>query len=820
MSEIEVGTVIGGVRIDAVVGRGGMGVVYRGQQLALNRTVAVKVVRGDLAENEEFRARFKREAENAASLDHPHIVAVYAAGEDEQQLYVTMRFVDGADLGELIAERGRLDPAFAVEVVAQIGAALNAAHRRGLVHRDVKPANIVVATEDDQPHAYLMDFGLSRAADSQPGMTRTGTVIGSLDYMAPEQFEGGPVDGRVDVYALGCVLYQALTGEVPFPRDTEPAKIWAHMNQPPPRLAATAPELAAGLGAVVQKAMAKKPTDRYATAGELSRAAAAALAEPAAVEPAPAASAETVAVELPDLEELAAAAPGSSGADPAVGSTAQAAEQTPAAQAPAERSPAAEPEVDQPGPDQAPDAAAPSPAGRSAAGESSAGGAPAGQSPQAARPEADQGPARRGAAAQGFPARPPGAQGRAASGPIAPREAEQRGMPPGGQSSPSWSPAGPPPVADAPTVRTQIVRPSAKSPAAQRGSAGPPPPTAPSTSGPVDTSPPPARSGRRALVVGVAVAVVVVAAVAAVVFIPRGGTTPPGAPAPVAAGTVIGQPIAVGKEPLDIDAGAGFLWTANASDGTISKIDPAAGTSQQIPVGGTPAELAVSDDGSVWVRNFPDAVTRVDAASGQVDQPVDVRRPIDAIAAGGGFLWLSHSDTDSVSRINLLTHAVEGGPSKVGGKPVGLAWGDRRLGERRLFVVDTADHTLTTVDGASAKALDPPLALDGDLGRIEEYQGVLYVGTGTGVIPVDERSKVVGDQIPLKGGSLFAPDAQGLWVAYPLQNELRRVDLQGAETRGTPLTGVGRGTGDMIVVDGVLWVTNSDDSTVTRIQVS
>ncbi|WP_214408084.1 serine/threonine-protein kinase, partial [Pseudonocardia lacus] len=265
MSEIEPGTVVGGVRIDAVIGRGGMGVVYRGHQLALNRTVAVKVVRTDLAQSGEFRERFTQECEIAASLDHPHIVGVYAAGEDAGRLFVTMRHVDGTDLRDMIADRGRLDPALATEVIDQIGGALDAAHRRGLVHRDVKSANILLTTVDGRPHAYLTDFGLSRAIDAEGRLTRTGTAIGSIDYMAPEQFEGGQLDGRVDVYALGCVLYQALTGEVPFPRDTEPAKIWAHMQQEPPSLAAVAPEVPAGLDPVLRRAMAKRPADRFAT---------------------------------------------------------------------------------------------------------------------------------------------------------------------------------------------------------------------------------------------------------------------------------------------------------------------------------------------------------------------------------------------------------------------------------------------------------------------------------------------------------------------------------------------------------------------------
>lgn len=277
MSELAVGAVLGGVRIDAVTGSGGMGVVYRGLQLALKRTVALKVVRDDLAGNPEFRRRFTQESEIAASLDHPHIVPIHAAGEEDGRLYVIMRHVEGTDLRELLKRTGRLDPAAVVGIVTQIGAALDAAHRRGLVHRDVKPANILMAAADAHPHAYLTDFGLSRLADSD-GFTKAGTVVGTLDYMAPEQFEGGHVDGRVDVYALGCVLYQALTGRVPFPRDTEHAKMWAHMTEPPPRLAEVAPELPPGLDRVVQIAMAKGPQDRYATAGELGLAAAVALA--------------------------------------------------------------------------------------------------------------------------------------------------------------------------------------------------------------------------------------------------------------------------------------------------------------------------------------------------------------------------------------------------------------------------------------------------------------------------------------------------------------------------------------------------------------
>jgi serine/threonine protein kinase len=302
-----------------------MGVVYRGTQVALKRTVALKVVRDDLANDPEFRERFTQESEIAASLDHPHVVPVYAAGEDAGHLYVVMRFVEGTDLRAALRARGRLDPAAAAGVVAQVGAALDAAHRRGLVHRDVKPANILLAEVDGRPHAYLTDFGLSRHLDAV-GLTRAGTVVGTPDYLAPEQLGGsGPVDGRVDVYALGCVLHQALTGQVPFPRDSDHARLWAHMTEPPPRPGAVVPELPPGFDEVVARALAKQPDDRYATAGELGRAALAAAQEapggpsPEAARPTAPMPAWTAAPGAPGYSAAAPGGPGHSAAAPVGG---------------------------------------------------------------------------------------------------------------------------------------------------------------------------------------------------------------------------------------------------------------------------------------------------------------------------------------------------------------------------------------------------------------------------------------------------------------------------------------------------------------------
>jgi hypothetical protein len=272
MAELGIGSEFAGHRIDGIAGRGGMGVVYRATHLALNRPVALKLIAPELAEDEGFRTRFKQESMTAASIDHPNVIPIYHAGEENGQLYITMRYVEGTDLRAMIAQRGRLDPALAAQIVSQVAAALDAAHARGLVHRDVKPANVLIAGADGDVHAYLTDFGLTKHAASQSGMTKTGMFVGTLDYIAPEQLQGGAIDARADVYALGCVLYQALTGNVPYPRDTEPAKIWAHMSEPPPSVTQTGPGVPPQFEEVVQRAMAKDPNDRYLSAGDLGRA--------------------------------------------------------------------------------------------------------------------------------------------------------------------------------------------------------------------------------------------------------------------------------------------------------------------------------------------------------------------------------------------------------------------------------------------------------------------------------------------------------------------------------------------------------------------
>jgi serine/threonine protein kinase len=272
------GEMIGDYRVQELAGRGGMGVVYRAIQKSLDRQVALKVIVPDLADDPEFRARFQREALVAASIDHPNVVPVYEAGEEGNLLFLAMRFIDGVDLGTLLRSEGPLSPARAAHVVEQIASALGAAHARGLVHRDVKPPNVLVEKSTGD-HVYLTDFGLTRRVDSTSDVTKTGTMMGTLDYIPPEQINGQEVDSRSDVYALGCVLYEMLTGRVPFERDTEVAKLFAHVSSAVPSARARRPELTARVDEVIRRAMAKGPDERYPSAEEMARAATAALAE-------------------------------------------------------------------------------------------------------------------------------------------------------------------------------------------------------------------------------------------------------------------------------------------------------------------------------------------------------------------------------------------------------------------------------------------------------------------------------------------------------------------------------------------------------------
>jgi serine/threonine protein kinase len=272
------GSVFAGYRIVSVLDRGGMGVVYKAVDVDLDRTVALKIIAPEHTQDATAVARFKAEARLAASLEHPNIVPVHRGGEENGVLYLAMRFVPGTNLRHII-DRGPMALPRVARITTDIADALDAAHTLGLVHRDVKPANILVSGPPEHEHVYLTDFGLTKRLGSVGALTRTGSWVGTPDYVAPEQIQGHTVDCRADIYSFGCVLYEMLTGHVAYPKDTDVAKLWAHVADPPPMPSAERPELLASFDETIARATAKDPAERYPTAGDLASAVRRAVAE-------------------------------------------------------------------------------------------------------------------------------------------------------------------------------------------------------------------------------------------------------------------------------------------------------------------------------------------------------------------------------------------------------------------------------------------------------------------------------------------------------------------------------------------------------------
>jgi DNA-binding beta-propeller fold protein YncE/tRNA A-37 threonylcarbamoyl transferase component Bud32 len=267
-----IGTELAGYRIDDALGRGGMSVVYLALDLALDRKVALKLMAPELAEDRRFRERFRRESRLAASVDHPNVIPVYDAGEADGLLYIAMRYVEGSDLKSLLAREGRLEPNRTLGLLSQVAWGLDAAHARGLVHRDVKPSNILLAGPEGEEHVYLADFGLTRT-QVEEDQSESLQLSGTVDYVSPEQITGETIGSSSDLYSLGCVLYHCLTGRVPYPRDKELAVLWAHVDEPPPRPTEVLPTLPRAVDDVIARALSKEPDARYETAGDLVEAA-------------------------------------------------------------------------------------------------------------------------------------------------------------------------------------------------------------------------------------------------------------------------------------------------------------------------------------------------------------------------------------------------------------------------------------------------------------------------------------------------------------------------------------------------------------------
>jgi serine/threonine protein kinase len=254
------GSTFAGYEVESVVGAGGIGILYRARQVRLDRPVALKLVEPELARDPVIRERLRREARTVAALEHPNVAPLYEAGEEGGTVYIVTRWVEGTDLASLILGEGPLEPGRAARIAAQIAAALEVAHEKGLVHRDVKPSNVILTHED---HAYLTDLGLAKRAETAPGLTAVDQMLGTVDYVAPELIEGSEPDARSDVYSLGCVLYEMLTGQPPFAdHKGGMAKMWAHVNAEPAPVGELRGDVPATLEQVMVRAMAKAPEDR------------------------------------------------------------------------------------------------------------------------------------------------------------------------------------------------------------------------------------------------------------------------------------------------------------------------------------------------------------------------------------------------------------------------------------------------------------------------------------------------------------------------------------------------------------------------------
>jgi serine/threonine protein kinase len=348
MSEsLGLGSTFAGCRLESVAGRGGMGVVFRATQLALHRPVALKAIAPGLAADTDYRERFQRESHLAASIDHPNVIPVYEAGEFDGTLYLIMRWIDGTDLRKMFKSSGGVSSLRALRLLRPVASALAAAHRHGLVHRDVKPANVLIAPgyEEDEDHVYLTDFGIARRTDGE-SLTGTGAFVGTIDYTAPERVEGKKGDTSCDIYSFGCMLFEAVTGHVPFDRPTDISKMFAHVNDPIPSARAEVGGVPELLDEIITKSMAKRPEDRFGSAGELTATLGRALqeletGERTVLSPSP----QTVA--FPEETTLAAAPP----SPKPLQATRLAAQPTPARESPTPLTkPLAEPPATAPGP--------------------------------------------------------------------------------------------------------------------------------------------------------------------------------------------------------------------------------------------------------------------------------------------------------------------------------------------------------------------------------------------------------------------------------------------------------------------------------------
>jgi YVTN family beta-propeller protein len=623
---LRTGATFAGYSIEREIGRGGMGVVYLAAHERLDRRVALKLISPESAGDRLSRERFIRESRLAAAIEHPHAVPIYEAGDQDGTLFIAMRYVEGTDLRALLASEQWLAPDRAVGLLADVAGALDDAHGRGLVHRDVKPGNILIGDVGGEDWAYLTDFGLTKRTGGSD-LTESGEWVGTLDYASPEQIRGERLDARSDVYALGCVLFEALSGRVPFERPDEVAKLYAHLNDVPPRLAEVAPDLPPAIQPVIDRALAKQPSERFPSAGDLARSAASALrGEPVTVPEGSVAAGE--------------AAPGGSRAK---------------REAPTRR-------IGAPRPSRRALLAAATAILVAAAlawaaiellgGGDSGGPAVADTIPVGSEPLAlavggggvwvtnsGDGTVTRIDPATGDAGRPIRVGERPA------------GVAIGGGSV--W-------VADSGSGTVSRLDPKTE---ASRGEIR------------VGARPSAIRFGfHRVWVANVNDDTVsrIIAATGASDLPPiRVGSHPAGIAISArsvwvansadgtvsriaASGDVLEAAIRVGNRPRGVGAGSDYVWVTNELDGSVSRIEPFRGATagEPIRVGTMPAQVAVGV-GAVWVANEgDDTVSRIDPDSGEVTDEIDVGDAPRGVAVGDGSVWVANSGDDTVSRID------------------------------------------------------------------------------------------------------------------------------------------------------------------------
>jgi serine/threonine protein kinase/DNA-binding beta-propeller fold protein YncE len=722
MAEISIGSVLGGYRIEGVAGEGGMGRVYRATQIGLNRHVALKVIMPELAHEEDFRTRFTREAELSASIDHPNVIPVYEAGEADGRLFIAMRWVDGTDLRSVILREGGLDPARALAIVEQVAAALDAAHRGGLVHRDVKPANVMLTSTHGQEHVYLTDFGLTKRAESVVALTRTGAFVGTPDYMPPEQIQGQRADARTDVYALGCLLFHALTAHPPYDRDTEIAKMYAHLHDPPPSVVAVAPQTPAGLDVVIARALAKQPDERYPSAGDLARAARAALAGVLPSQPerslatglaAPGAFEPTV----PGIAPTAApATPPPATPPPEPGPTAM---PEPPPTAMPEPPPTAMPAASPPSAAAPPPPATPAPAAASAPAAPSPGSLPQARTPRRVLPFAFGGLVVLGALAAAL----------AVAG-VFSGDAEQQPST-GAGGSPEQQTEHTPPERTPPEVVASI--PAGKGPD------------------------------------GIAVDGTTVW-----VSNSRGNAL---TRLDARLGSPVGDRIAVGANPDEVEAEDGVVWVSNTDDGTVTRVDAESGETTEVAVGAGPEGLSLGEQ-LLWVANGDsDSVSRVDRAEATVLEPaIAVQNKPIGIFVGEETVWVTNSFSGTVTRIDPSTAEILGTTDFI-------AKNIRSVIEAFGFVWVTSavdGGTVTRLDPKTGAIVGRPIPLGDRPKEMAVAAGFLWVVNerSNNVMRINPKTFEVAGK-PIRVGDTpvgIAVGAGSLWVSNNRSNDVTRID--------------------------------------------